>query len=89
MTVVALTGDGEFYSSGNDMSSFLNFTDETFATVKAMIRAFYTFPKVLICVVNGPCIGIAVTTAVLCDIVYADETVRSRSRDLAQHFSQN
>lgn len=43
--------------------------------LKLMIRAFYTFPKVLICVVNGPCIGIAATTAVLSDIIYAVDTV--------------
>lgn len=44
--------------------------------LKVMIRAFYTFPKVLISVVNGPCIGIAATTAALCDIIYAVDTVR-------------
>lgn len=82
MTIVALTGDGDFYSAGNDMKSFLAAADpmksvsKSHDILKKMIRAFYTFPKVLICVVNGPCIGIAATTAALCDIIYAVDTVR-------------
>lgn len=81
MTIVALTGDGDFYSSGNDIKAFLTVSDPMKAVsrshdvLKLMIRAFYTFPKVLICVVNGPCIGIAATTAVLSDIIYAVDTV--------------
>lgn len=82
VTIVALTGDGDFYSSGNDIKAFLTISDPMAAVkksnniLKEMIQAFYKFPKVLICVVNGPCIGIAATTAVLCDIIYAVDTVR-------------
>lgn len=81
VTILAITGDGDYYSSGNDIKSFLTVTDpvktlsRSQEVLKLMIRAFYTFPKVLICVVNGPCIGIAATTAVLSDIVYAVDTV--------------
>lgn len=81
VTIVAITGDGAYYSSGNDIKSFLTVTDPMKAVarshdvLKLMIRAFYTFPKVLVCVVNGPCIGIAATTAALSDIIYAVDTV--------------
>lgn len=43
--------------------------------LRAMIAAHIEFPKLLIAVVNGPCIGIAATTAALCDIVYATDNV--------------
>lgn len=81
VTILAITGEGEFYSSGNDLKAFLTVTDPMMTvrrsgtTLSDMIRAFYTFPKVLICVANGPCIGIAATTAALCDIIYAVDTV--------------
>lgn len=80
--VVAITGTGDFYSSGNDLAQSLK-ADESLTDILksaenvlyAMIKAFYTFPKLLIAVINGPCIGIAATTAVLCDVVYAEENV--------------
>lgn len=81
VTIVAITGDGPFYSSGNDFSAFLSSEDPVERLAKAkpilrqIIRAFYTFPKLLICVVNGPCIGIAATTAALGDVIYATDTV--------------
>lgn len=81
VTIVALTGDGDYYSSGNDIKAFLTISDPQKAVadagivLKSMIRAFFTFPKLLICVVNGPCIGISCTTAVLCDIIYAVDSV--------------
>lgn len=80
--VVAITGEGEFYSSGNDMSAMLIHDDiqqasfDAIDIIRKLVRAFFTFPKVLISVVNGPCIGITATTAILCDVVYASETVR-------------
>lgn len=83
VTIVALTGDGDYYSSGNDISAFLTVADpqkalkESHAILKTLIRTFCTFPKLLICVVNGPCIGIAATLAVLSDIIYAVDSVRS------------
>lgn len=81
VTIAAITGEGDYYSSGNDISNFLNISDPqrelatARATFKAMVESFYTFPKLLISVVNGPCIGIAGTTAALCDIIYATDTV--------------
>lgn len=40
-----------------------------------MIDAFLSFEKLLIAVINGPCLGIAFTTAVLCDVIYATKAV--------------
>lgn len=80
VNVVAITGAGDFYSSGNDLS-FRASDDEDVTelrkkaqkVLRLMIAAFIQFPKLLIAVVNGPCIGIAATTAALCDVVYATE----------------
>lgn len=75
IVVTILTGVGEYYSSGNDISSALSATDseESFNHVHDFVEAFINYPKILIAVVNGPAIGIAVTTLFLCDIVYASE----------------
>lgn len=83
ITTVAITGTGDFYSSGNDIkAAFEAFqSDDPEAAVKAshdriynLVNAFITFEKLLIAVINGPCIGIAFTTAVLCDVVYSTES---------------
>lgn len=88
VTILALTGDGDYYSSGNDIKAFLSVSDPQNELIRAniilksLIQSFYTFPKLLICVVNGPCIGIACTLAVLSDIIYTVDTVSlSNSRD--------
>lgn len=88
VSIVALTGEGDYYSSGNDISKFLAVMDpqneikEAYKALKSLIRGICCFPKLLICVVNGPCIGIAATTAVLCDIIYATENVNSFKHSL-------
>ncbi|XP_055376923.1 enoyl-CoA delta isomerase 2 [Condylostylus longicornis] len=84
ITVVALTGVGEFYSSGNDLTRSIAIQEEDtdldglMSRKKFMIldfiRSFYTFPKLLVAVVNGPCFGVAATTAALCDIIYCSNT---------------
>eukprot|EP01100_Stratorugosa_tubuloviscum_P015803 TRINITY_DN945_c0_g3_i1.p1 TRINITY_DN945_c0_g3~~TRINITY_DN945_c0_g3_i1.p1 ORF type:complete len:264 (-),score=118.14 TRINITY_DN945_c0_g3_i1:87-878(-) len=81
--VVILTGCGDYYSSGNDLSSFLkaDFTKTDLNSVtliakqrtQSFVQAFIRFPKPLIAAVNGPAIGIAVTTLALCDFVYASD----------------
>lgn len=43
------------------------------------MESFIDFPKPLIAAVNGPAMGLAVTTLALCDVVYASDKV-SRSR---------
>jgi peroxisomal 3,2-trans-enoyl-CoA isomerase len=76
----------EFYSSGNDLK---NFTDAlasggegadlaamargSCATLVRFVDAFIDFPKALIAAVNGPAHGVAVTTALLADLLYTNE----------------
>ncbi|XP_066991591.2 enoyl-CoA delta isomerase 2 isoform X2 [Anabrus simplex] len=81
VVITALTGTGEYYSSGNDISSFAEFAQkdidvviqETSMNLQKFISVFIDFPKILVAVVNGPAIGIAATTLGLCDIVYASD----------------
>lgn len=94
VNIVAITGEGEFYSSGNDLSAFMSQhsnIEEVMATsrkiLRSMIHAYIKFSKVLICVVNGPCIGIAATTAVLSDVLYASDTVSVIECSLVQNTS--
>ncbi|XP_037026115.1 enoyl-CoA delta isomerase 2-like isoform X2 [Bradysia coprophila] len=72
VNVVAITGAGDFFSSGNDLSSMdMDNIDELRDSAQKMLIAHIKFPKLLIAVVNGPCIGIAATIVALCDVVYA------------------
>ncbi|XP_069033710.1 enoyl-CoA delta isomerase 2 isoform X1 [Embiotoca jacksoni] len=79
--ITVLTGAGDFYCSGNDLS---NFTKIPEAGVEEMarkagvllsnyVKAYIDFPKPLVAVVNGPAVGIAVTLLGLFDLVYATE----------------
>uniref|UniRef100_A0A336M0Y5 CSON009794 protein n=1 Tax=Culicoides sonorensis TaxID=179676 RepID=A0A336M0Y5_CULSO len=83
--VVVLTGAGNFYSSGNDLSALMKESSSTdnvetllkdaiFDCMGNMTRAFYNFPKILIAVVNGPAIGITATTVALCDVIYCSKS---------------
>ncbi|XP_049290471.1 enoyl-CoA delta isomerase 2 [Anopheles funestus] len=81
INVVVLTGTGDYYSSGNDMVSAVadeGSVEEKLARGNAilrdMVRAFISFDKLLIAIINGPAIGIAATTALLCDVVYMADT---------------
>eukprot|EP01114_Cavostelium_apophysatum_P012978 TRINITY_DN3046_c0_g1_i1.p1 TRINITY_DN3046_c0_g1~~TRINITY_DN3046_c0_g1_i1.p1 ORF type:complete len:283 (+),score=62.14 TRINITY_DN3046_c0_g1_i1:29-850(+) len=79
---VVLTGKGDYYSSGNDLSAFTTvdpsnaekMLKEAEEVLLRFIRAFLYFPKILIAAVNGPAIGVAATTLAHCDFVYASET---------------
>lgn len=78
--VTVLTGKGDYYSSGNDLSNFtmVHGDLETAAKnaaelLKAFVAAFIDFPKVLVAAVNGPAVGIPVTLLGLCDVVYASD----------------
>lgn len=78
-----LTGTGDYYSSGNDLSDFLR-SLQTEPNPKAVFNKFkdvmvdfvdslINFEKFLIAAVNGPAIGIPVTTLPLCDYVIASD----------------
>jgi peroxisomal 3,2-trans-enoyl-CoA isomerase len=67
ISVVLLTGAGDFFSSGADVSDAAD-PRAGFARFTAALMAF---PKVVVVAVNGPAIGIAVTMLPHCDVVYA------------------
>jgi len=81
---VLLTGNGDYYSSGNDLSSFAlpmkegqtleSRSREAAQMLQRFFEAFIDFSKPLIAAVNGPALGVAVTSLALCDFVYASET---------------
>ncbi|XP_039447898.1 enoyl-CoA delta isomerase 2 [Culex pipiens pallens] len=79
--VVVLTGAGDFYSSGNDIRALMANPEQSVEQkmkrsndhLSRMVRAFYSFGKLLIGVINGPAIGISATTAMLCDVLYMEE----------------
>lgn len=72
--VTILTGQGDYYSSGNDFA-IVNPQDmeASWERIYNFVDAFIQYPKLLIAVVNGPAIGIAATTLALCDVVYASD----------------
>lgn len=81
VAVVVLMGVGDYYSSGNDISGILSnnqSVEERLETSNQrlynMVKAFYSFSKLLIGVINGPAIGIAATTVMLCDVLYMVDT---------------
>lgn len=87
ITTVAITGTGDYYSSGNDIKAAFEANmnsesreegvEKSRSLVYNLVNAFICFEKLLIAVVNGPCLGIAFTTAALCDVVYCTKDVRS------------
>lgn len=81
IVVTMITGAGNYYCSGNDLSNFMNIPPEgpqklaadAKEILKEFVSSFIRFPKVLVAAVNGPAVGISVTTLPLCDLVYASE----------------
>ena len=77
--VVVVTGAGSFFCAGNDLSNFAaaatlgpqRVADDGERTLRAFVGALIHFPKLLVAAVNGPAIGIAMTTLPLFDLVYA------------------
>lgn len=71
---IVLTGEGDYYSSGNDLANFSQLMHpRTMAaaakkTCYEFVDSFVACRKPLVCAVNGPAIGISVTTLGLCDV---------------------
>ncbi|KAJ7395035.1 enoyl-CoA delta isomerase 2, mitochondrial isoform X1 [Pitangus sulphuratus] len=89
-TIAVITGNGDYYSSGNDLNNFANIgpgemekmAKDGAVLLKDFVGHFIDFPKPLIAVVNGPAIGICVTILGLCDIVYASDRSLAVSKQL-------
>ncbi|XP_012538835.1 enoyl-CoA delta isomerase 2 [Monomorium pharaonis] len=72
--IFALTANGDFFSSGNDIIASMESTlTSAEKTIKELIDTIILYPKLLIAVVNGPAIGIATTILGIFDIVYASD----------------
>ncbi|XP_074599353.1 enoyl-CoA delta isomerase 2-like [Brevipalpus obovatus] len=80
--MIVFTGNGEYYSSGNDLSKMaVNSREDLEKLVHSgrkilqdFIDAIIDFPKPIIALVNGPAIGIMVTTLALFDTVICTDT---------------
>eukprot|EP00750_Incisomonas_marina_P020823 INCI4094.3.p1 GENE.INCI4094.3~~INCI4094.3.p1 ORF type:complete len:316 (+),score=68.88 INCI4094.3:111-1058(+) len=77
--VVVLTGNGDFYCAGVDLSAILRpMVPSTLhgiivETNQQLFDKFLDFPKPTIAAVNGPAIGASVTSATLCDAIVASD----------------
>jgi Delta3-Delta2-enoyl-CoA isomerase len=76
--IVELTGNGNYYCSGNDLSNFLEaasnpekFAEDSRQILTAFTLSLMKLDKILVIAVNGPAIGIATTTLPFADYVYA------------------
>lgn len=75
--VIVITGEGECFTSGNDLQDFMN-APEIHAEhpVMRFMRELQRVSKPVIAAVRGPAIGIGTTLLLHCDLVYASETAR-------------
>ncbi|KAF5278135.1 hypothetical protein FQR65_LT03651 [Abscondita terminalis] len=76
IVVTIITGNGEYFSSGNDISVRPSTTEELIDFVsyfRNFVDALIDYPKLIIAVVNGPAVGVAVTALALMDVVYASD----------------
>ncbi|KAK1875404.1 Enoyl-CoA delta isomerase 2 mitochondrial [Dissostichus eleginoides] len=79
--ITVITGAGDFYCSGNDLSNFTKIPEGGLQEMakkggdllRSYVKAFIDFPKPLVAVVNGPAVGISVTLMGLFDLVYATD----------------
>ncbi|KAF6026647.1 ECI2 [Bugula neritina] len=81
VVLAVVTGAGDYYCSGNDLNNFMGVKPENMSKMaqdssvllQNFVDAFINFSKPLIGVVNGPAVGVAVTTMGLFDLVYATD----------------
>ena len=76
---VVLTGSDPYYCAGVSLADTLRpmapraLREFVRASNEALFDAFISYPKPLLAAVNGPAIGAAVTSAALCDALFASE----------------
>ncbi|CAD5214228.1 unnamed protein product [Bursaphelenchus xylophilus] len=82
--ITVISGRGKFYTAGSDLNGFRGLeTDEQrtelakkvmYGPVSGLISEFIDHKKPIIALINGPCIGIGVTTLPFCDSVITSES---------------
>ncbi|KAK2166112.1 hypothetical protein NP493_1339g00023 [Ridgeia piscesae] len=80
-SLTVFTGTGDYYCSGNDLSNLANIAPQDIPEMakqgevlfRDFVDAFIDFPKPIVALVNGPAVGISVTTLGLFDLVYATD----------------
>lgn len=80
---VVLTGNGDYYSSGNDLTNFVRASQDesgiragltkSKVILQNFVDSLINLEKLMIAAVNGPAVGIPVTTLPLCDYVIASD----------------
>ncbi|EQC25439.1 hypothetical protein SDRG_16705 [Saprolegnia diclina VS20] len=70
---IVLTGAGDYFTSGMDLTSMPTEVPSRSATRRFMNRLIEC-PKILVAAVNGHAVGIGVTLLTHCDVVFAVET---------------
>ncbi|EDO31824.1 predicted protein [Nematostella vectensis] len=79
--VTLVTGAGDYYCSGNDVSNFAKIPPEGpekmaragREVLRKFVSAFIDYPKPLVAAINGPAVGISVTVLGLFDLVFATD----------------
>uniref|UniRef100_A0AC34R296 ACB domain-containing protein n=1 Tax=Panagrolaimus sp. JU765 TaxID=591449 RepID=A0AC34R296_9BILA len=79
--LVVFTGAGDYYCSGNDLSNFElaakigkeKFAEMTYEVYVKFVKAYIDVQKPLIALINGPAVGISVTTLPFFSLVLASE----------------
>lgn len=82
VAVVVITGEGEAFSAGADLSELVQRNNGQFVDGRHGFPGFVDhlidFPKPLICAVNGLAVGIGATMLALSDLVLMSSTARVR-----------
>lgn len=75
--VILLSGEGENFTSGNDLNDFLQHppTNEH-APVMVMLNTLLNAQKPIVAAVSGYAIGIGTTLLMHCDLTYCDSSAR-------------
>ncbi|KAH8302982.1 hypothetical protein KR044_012870 [Drosophila immigrans] len=79
VTIVVITGIGEYFTAGNELSPVHKIDDleaflkETNANFKNMVNSFINCNKLIFTLVNGPAIGIGTTIVGLSDVAWCAE----------------
>lgn len=76
---VIITGDGEFFTSGNDIGDFAAGLPEGTPPVVRFLENIVNCDKPIMAAVNGPAIGVGLTMLLHCDLVYASDAATFRS----------